>query len=528
MKALLAILVICTLYLTLDCANELRDTKIIIRKYPKKVNTTLQKGIQLVNSKKFGKLGTYNVSHKAKMKKSLIKKINYTAFPPIAERKINDVPESIYFQGDIDRKTRVKKVLPDYAVPFLRRKRSAAAQVNTTGIGKVTENNKNVKRRKSNKKRLKRKGLNKNSKNFTFKRNKAKSKSNVIKGEVPYVLKKTKKRNTNPRKLRIVKRGKKGRGRVGSLKYTKNKNQTKFLYPGRDQIGPKKQDARNPKQQSRVTRKPEKKVRNRRLIAGRDAMIQDYPYVVSIQKDNRHWCAGALLNPRLVITTANCVWKSKSMSRMRVRAGSRHMDRGGQLVKIQEVVKHPKWSIRTLPDHDVALLLLNKNIKFSDSVHGVDLPNRAMWPAFEDVWVTGWGAERRDGIFKSVGVTLQVYHAMLMDHDKCNNVTMRFGVAVSENFICVAQTGRRAPCTRDTGAPAVSDGILWGLASWGIRKLCGTERYPAMFSYLASRSNLDFITNATHYLMSDKRYYPYADRFVVDRAGLTSTAATTY
>lgn len=24
---------------------------------------------------------------------------------------------------------------------------------------------------------------------------------------------------------------------------------------------------------------------------------------------------------------------------------------------------------------------------------------------------------------------------------------------------------------RDTGAPAVSDGVLWGLASWSIRKL---------------------------------------------------------
>lgn len=48
---------------------------------------------------------------------------------------------------------------------------------------------------------------------------------------------------------------------------------------------------------------------SRRLIAARDAMIQDFPYVVSIQKGDEHWCAGALLNPTLVITTANCVWK---------------------------------------------------------------------------------------------------------------------------------------------------------------------------------------------------------------------------
>lgn len=47
----------------------------------------------------------------------------------------------------------------------------------------------------------------------------------------------------------------------------------------------------------------------RRLYGSRDAKIEDYPYVVSIQKGDEHWCAGALLNPRIVITTANCVWK---------------------------------------------------------------------------------------------------------------------------------------------------------------------------------------------------------------------------
>ena len=32
--------------------------------------------------------------------------------------------------------------------------------------------------------------------------------------------------------------------------------------------------------------------------------------------------------------------------------------------------------------------------RFSDSVHGVDLPNHAMYPVFEDAWVTSWGSER--------------------------------------------------------------------------------------------------------------------------------------
>lgn len=48
---------------------------------------------------------------------------------------------------------------------------------------------------------------------------------------------------------------------------------------------------------------------------------------------------------------------------MRVRVGSRHTDRGGQVARIQEVMKHPGWKLRKSPDNDIALVLLDKNIK---------------------------------------------------------------------------------------------------------------------------------------------------------------------
>ncbi|KAF9423395.1 hypothetical protein HW555_001204 [Spodoptera exigua] len=317
--------------------------------------------------------------------------------------------------------------------------------------------------------------------------NKLKKNETIAKGAVSKKNKKQKKRKVsgkNPKKSKV-----RSKSKVKKNEKSKSANATRTA-------------AKIPKAQ-------------RRLISAREALIEDYPYMVSIQKDGQHWCSGALLNPRLVITTANCLWKANRISRMQVRAGSRYIDRGGQLVSIQEVMKHPAWGLRKSPDNDVALLLLDKNIRFSHSTHGVDIPNRVMLPPFDDAWVTSWGSERRDGIYDSDSTSLQVYHTRLMDHEKCNNVTMRFSVIVSENFICLAQSGRSGPCTRDTGAPAVSDGVLWGLASWGIRKLCGTERYPSMFSYLASHSNLDFIANATRFLMADKRHYPFVDRFPV-------------
>ncbi|XP_013176161.1 PREDICTED: uncharacterized protein LOC106124206 [Papilio xuthus] len=274
----------------------------------------------------------------------------------------------------------------------------------------------------------------------------------------------------------------------------------------------KSRSRKNRKENNRRSERNQRVNASRRLLAGKDSTIEQYPYMVSIQKGDEHWCSGALLNPRLVITTANCVWKSVQVSHMKIRAGSKYSDRGGQVARIQELMRHPGWSIRHNPDYDVALLLLDRNLRFSHSLHSVDLPNRSMMPAFNDAWVTSWGSDKRDGVYQNTGLTLQAYNAKIMDFGKCQNITQRFGVFVTRNFFCMSQIGRRSPCTRDTGAPAVSDGVLWGLASWGLRKLCGTERFPAMFTYVASTPIMNFLENTTRQLMSDDRNYPYPDR----------------
>ncbi|XP_047506347.1 serine protease 55-like [Pieris napi] len=450
----------------------------------------INRGVRIFNPKKFSKIKY--LQRGVERRDNIETKKTYTVFSPISVVKEN-VPDSPYFNPEINVgvKPRVKKILHQHDAHFIH-KRSADAR--KRGIALDIANNTVAK------------GANEpNPAKTKDVHPKRQSKIHAKSGQRTHKHHKSHHRSQKSNR-HVDKHSKSGLKRINHKRNKKN--------------------ARSKVRQNKNVRHG--KVRNRRLIASRDAMIEDYPYVVSIQKAREHWCSGALLNPRLVITTANCIWKSNRVSRLKVRAGSRYIDRGGQVARIQEVVKHPYWSIRKNPDYDIGLLLLDRNIRFSDKTHAVDLPNIAMYPPFEDAWVTSWGAERRDGVFENKGMALQVYHARLMDKDKCNNVTQRFGVAVSNNFICLSQMGRRAPCTRDTGAPAVSDGILWGLASWGLRKLCGTERYPAMFSYLGSRSNLDFITNATHYLMSDKRHYVFMDKFVLNKADTTEAPTTNH
>ncbi|XP_073962778.1 uncharacterized protein [Choristoneura fumiferana] len=548
MKPLLLFLIIYHLHIVHSHEDE-KDS-LLFKTYPKKVHQGQMLNAKMINSARFIK----TIKPMLKSKKPGKMDHSYTVFPKVS----TIIPDSPYFPIDFDffHKHRERKLLP-------RNKRSAPANPNSPVPAKVAkvetpksavkpaENKPKDNKSKDNKQKDSNPKDNKpnESKPHNNKINKAKPaaapKKGILKqGNKPApssakvakpagkvakpvskgvkrrksrrgVLPKTGKLNGKPNKggvpRKVGRQGKKPK--VLPLRNGTNiKNQGKGRKRKLHKL--QKNRKRSRKNSAKVTKHGvPQKVAGRRLIAARDGTAEEYPYMVSIQKDDEHWCSGALLNRRLIASTANCFWKSKRVTRMTVRAGSRHPDQGGQEAKIMEVVKHPRWSIRSSPDNDIALALLDRMLKFSHAVHSVDLPNKAMMPPFDDFWVTSFGAERRDGVYERHGNRLQIFHARLMNHEKCNNITQRFGVAVTENFICLTQYGRRAPCTRDTGAPAVSDGILWGLASWGLRKLCGTERYPSMYTYVGSISNMNFIINATKYLMSDSREDPLLDRF---------------
>lgn len=57
------------------------------------------------------------------------------------------------------------------------------------------------------------------------------------------------------------------------------------------------------------------------IVGGVPAVAGDFPFIVSFQKNGRHFCGGSLVNANTVLTAAHCV-EGQSLTGLTVRAGT--------------------------------------------------------------------------------------------------------------------------------------------------------------------------------------------------------------
>lgn len=57
------------------------------------------------------------------------------------------------------------------------------------------------------------------------------------------------------------------------------------------------------------------------IVGGVAASAGEFPYIVSLQVSNRHFCGGSLINANTVVTAAHCA-EAYSASSITIRAGS--------------------------------------------------------------------------------------------------------------------------------------------------------------------------------------------------------------
>ena len=251
----------------------------------------------------------------------------------------------------------------------------------------------------------------------------------------------------------------------------------------------------------------EPKVRQGRIVAGASSNYGEWPWQVEVDtgrhEDSQVECGGSLVSEQWVVTAAHCVEHVDRLDSLQLTLGQYRREpelepypalvRGVQYRKI-----HPKYNSKLIfnaSEHDVALLQLDRPVKFAPNVIPICLPEEDEDFGGDNGWATGWGdtEQGEDGspdILREVNVPLKTTEKCGKDFSETlydDGGLFKLGATyrVKEFFICAEKTSgfheeKRDTCQGDSGGPFSvqrADGrfVLAGITSWG--EGCGNGGY---------------------------------------------------
>ncbi|NXJ10352.1 TMPS4 protease, partial [Odontophorus gujanensis] len=255
-------------------------------------------------------------------------------------------------------------------------------------------------------------------------------------------------------------------------------------------------------------------VRAPRVLGGRPAAIEAWPWQVSLRYRGEHICGGSIIDPRWILTASHCFRNNPIIPSWRVKAGSDVLS--GPATLTVEKVFLAKATTTSSKDNDIALVKLQIPLQMSDSIKPICLPyfDEELEPG-TPLWVIGWGYTQQNGerdIAGSVPArghlgtplsgrvslcagmlsdTLQQAEVRLIDTQSCN--LEAYHGEVTQKMLCAGlPKGGVDTCQGDSGGPLLYASRHWqvvGIVSWG--QGCGTPSTPGV--YTSVRAYLDWI-----------------------------------
>ncbi|KAI3371683.1 hypothetical protein L3Q82_024252, partial [Scortum barcoo] len=253
-------------------------------------------------------------------------------------------------------------------------------------------------------------------------------------------------------------------------------------------------------------------VHSLRVVGGAEATHGSHPWLVSLQNRGSHFCGGAILSDRWIMTAAHCFasLSKEFLSGLRVVVGEfdqRVEDEEEQVFLIKSVSVHKKYHHALPMSYDIALMELDRHIRLgrfpSLMIRArvqpicLPLPDERIPPGTSCI-VGGWGRMKERGRLPTV---LREVQLDLVDPAKCKYVLQTVKSSVlnqrparpqpAMTVVCAGpERGGRDACQGDSGGPLVctagSGGGHWvalGVTSWG--KGCGrswgnnSSRHPS-------------------------------------------------
>lgn len=108
------------------------------------------------------------------------------------------------------------------------------------------------------------------------------------------------------------------------------------------------------------------------IVGGSNANPGQFPWHVSVQTANaNHFCGGAVINIRWVLTAGHCAF-GRGVTAIRLRVGTNVRNRGGVSHNVAHIRIHPQFNRNTLAN-DIAVLQTVFNMTLNNMVRPIPL-----------------------------------------------------------------------------------------------------------------------------------------------------------
>ncbi|XP_003507001.3 serine protease 58 [Cricetulus griseus] len=183
------------------------------------------------------------------------------------------------------------------------------------------------------------------------------------------------------------------------------------------------------------------------------------PYLVYLKSDYLP-CTGVLIHPLWVLTAAHC-----NLPKLRVILGltnpSDNTEKNVEVTGYEKMIHHPRFSISSI-SYDLMLIKLKRTIQPNNYIRMVELPQHII-PEDTMCSVSTWSYNLCDTTKEPD--SLQTVNISVISKTECRNGYKAYDI--KENMICVGIVpGRRLPCKEVSAAPAVCNGVLYGILSY--------------------------------------------------------------
>ncbi|XP_063223129.1 trypsin-4-like [Bacillus rossius redtenbacheri] len=208
-----------------------------------------------------------------------------------------------------------------------------------------------------------------------------------------------------------------------------------------------------------------------------------FPYQVSVRRNNKHVCGGAILTRSFVITAGHCV-DGAVAHQLVVVAGSIYLGNLTTVRLVRRIILHEDFhyiSNNTIPVNDIALLQLNAPLSVNGlNIAAIPLRNTSIEYNTSCV-VSGWGFY--DMNINSLSMVLRYVIVPIMPCDNYNRTVN----LIKPGMLCAGyQEGGKDSCQGDSGGPLVCGDFLAGLVSWGAD--CAVAGWPGVYTEVSRYS----------------------------------------